>query len=64
MWYIYDVTNEVNHHGKLMTSECSSCTELWPAVIDGDTFVLVHTDCKEMDLCPIRECFQRKAFLF
>ena len=24
---------------------------------------LVHTDCKEMDLCPIRACFRRKAFL-
>ena len=26
--------------------------------------ILAHTDRKEMELCPIRVFFQRKAFLF
>ena len=47
-----------------MADECSFCTERRSTVIVRDNVILAHTDCKEMDLCPIRAFFQRKAILF
>jgi len=35
-----------------------------PIAIIRDDVILAHTNCKKMDLCPIRAFFQRKAILF
>ena len=47
-----------------MADEYSFCTERRSTAIVRDDVILAHTDCKEMDLCPIRPFFQRKAILF
>jgi len=47
-----------------MADECSFCTERRSTAIIRDNVILAHTNCKEMDLCPIRAFFQRKAILF
>ena len=47
-----------------MADECSFCAERRSTAIVRDDVILAHTDCKEMDLCPIRAFFQRKAILF
>jgi len=44
--------------------ECNYCAEWRSTAIVRDDLILAHTDCKEMDLCPIRAFFRRKAFLF
>jgi len=46
-----------------MADECSFWAERHSMAIIRDV-ILVHTDCKEMDLCPIRVFFRRKAFRF
>jgi len=48
-----------------MADECSFCVEQCSTAIVGDDVILAqHTGCKEMDLCPIRVFFRRKALLF
>jgi len=47
-----------------MADEYSFCTEQHSTAIVRDDVILAHSDCKEMDLCPIRAFFQRKAILF
>ena len=47
-----------------MADECSFCAERRSTAIVRDDVILAHSDCKEMDLCPIRALFQRKAILF
>ena len=47
-----------------MAYECSFCAERRSTAIVRDVVILAHIDCKEMDLCPIRAFFQRKAMLF
>ena len=47
-----------------MADEYSFCTERRSTAIVRDDVILAHTDCKEMDLCPIRAFFRRKAILF
>ena len=49
---------------RAMADECSFCAERRSTAIVRDDVILAHTDCKEMDLCPIRAFFRRKAFLF
>jgi len=46
-----------------MADECSFCAERRSTAIIQNDAILAHTDCKEMDLCPIRAFFQRKAIL-
>ena len=45
-------------------NECRFCADWRSTAIVRDDVILVHTDCKEIDLCPIRALFQRKAILF
>ena len=47
-----------------MADECSFCAERRSTAIVRDDVILVHTDCKGTDLCPIRAFFQRNAILF
>ena len=47
-----------------MAYECSFCAERHSTAIVQDNVILAHTDCEEVDLCPIRAFFQRKAILF
>jgi len=47
-----------------MADECSFCAERRSTANVRDDVILAYTDCKEMDLCPIRVFFQRKAILF
>ena len=48
-----------------MVDECSFCVEQCSTAIFRDDVILAqHTDRKEMDLCPIRVSFRRKALLF
>ena len=47
-----------------MADECSFCAERRSTAIVRDDVILAHTDCREMDPCPIRAFFQRKAILF
>jgi len=50
-----------------MADEYSFCTEQYSTAIVRDDVILAHTDCKEMDLCPIRVFvffFLEKAFFF
>ena len=49
---------------KAMADECSFCAERRSTAIVRDDLILAHTDCREMDPCPIRAFFQRKAILF
>ena len=49
---------------RAMVDECSFCAEWHSTAIVWDDVILAHTDCKEMDLCPIRAFFRRKAFPF
>ena len=49
---------------KAMADECSFCAERRSTAIVRDDVILAHTDCREMDPCPIRAFFQRKAMLF
>jgi len=49
---------------RAMAYECSFCAEWHSTAIVQDDVILAHTDGKEMDLCPIRAFFWRKAFLF
>ena len=47
-----------------MADEYSFCTERRSTAIVRDDVISAHTDCKEMELCPIRAFFRRKAILF
>jgi len=47
-----------------MADEYSFCTERRSTAIVRDDVILAHTDCQEMDPCPIRAFFRRKAILF
>ena len=42
---------------RVMADECSFCTEQCSTAIIQVNVVLAHTDCNEMDLCPIRAFF-------
>ena len=43
-----------------MADECSFCAERRSTAIVRDDVILAHTNCKEMDLCPIRAFFKEK----
>ena len=47
-----------------MADECSFCAERRSTAIVRDNVILAHTDCKEMDLCPIRAFFSKKSLPF
>ena len=47
-----------------MADKCSLCAERRSTAIVRDDVILAHNNCKEIDLCPIRAFFQRKAILF
>jgi len=44
-------------------NECTFCAEQCSTAIQ-DSLVLAHTDCKGMDLCPIRAFFKEKPSSF
>jgi len=49
-----------------MADECSFCAERCSTAIIRDDMIFAHTDCKEMNLCPIRAFFffkKRHPFL-
>jgi len=47
-----------------MADECSFCAEWRSTAIVRDDVILAHTDCKEMDLCPIRAFFFKEKQSF
>jgi len=47
-----------------MADECIFCAEWCSTAIIRDDVILAHTDCKEMDLCPIRVFFEEKPSFF
>ena len=47
-----------------MADEYSFCTEQHSTAIVQDDVILAHTNCKEMDLCPIRAFFSEKSHPF
>ena len=46
-----------------MADEYSFCREQCSTTIAQDDVILAHTNCKEMDLCPIRAFFFGEKFL-
>ena len=74
VWYACDVTKmvatqlPVKNKSKIccraMPDKCCFCAEWCFTAFIWDGFILAHTDCKEMDLCPIGVFFPKKSLPF